>query len=191
MAILIAGLVIFLGTHLFTVFRGARSKSVGALKPGGYKIAYSLVSLIGFVLIIWGFAQARAAGTVQVWTPPAFFRHITMLINLPVFSLLVAAYVPGRIGQAVKHPMLLAVILWSVAHLLANGELRSILLFGGFLAWALISRFSQGPREAAEGAPKRGGPVRNDIIAVVIGLVLYAVMVVWLHPMLIGVSVLP
>jgi uncharacterized membrane protein len=191
MAILIIGLVVFLGIHLLTTRRETRAALVGRFGEGGYKLAYSLVSAVGLVLVIVGFGAARDAGPPILWTPPEALRHLALLLNLPIFILFAAAYLPGRIKSATKHPMLLAVKIWATAHLLANGDLASILLFGSFLAWAVIARIAAKRREAVEGVPIRAGPARNDVIAVVIGLVLYVLMVTWGHPHLIGVPVLP
>jgi uncharacterized membrane protein len=190
MIILVLGLVIFIGTHLFTTRREARSELIGRLGEGGYKLLYSALSLVGLVLIVVGFGAARAAGQPLVWHPPEWLRHLALLINLPIFVLLAAAYLPGRIKSATKHPMLLAVKLWATAHLLANGDLASILLFGSLLAWAVLARVAARRREAVEGVPDRSGPPRNDIIALVVGLVLYVAMIVWGHPLLIGVPVI-
>jgi uncharacterized membrane protein len=191
MTILIIGLIIFLGVHLLTVRRATRAGLIQRFGEGGYKLGYSLVSAVGLVLIVVGFGAAREAGPPVIWTPPEALRHLALLINLPIFVLLAAAYLPGRIKRATKHPMLLAVKIWAFAHLLANGDLASMLLFGSFLAWAVIARIAVKRREAVEGVPDRSGPGRNDVIAIVIGLALYALMVTWGHPHLIGVAVLP
>jgi uncharacterized membrane protein len=191
MTILIIGLIVFLGVHLLTTRRATRAALILRFGEGGYKLAYSLVSAVGLVLIVVGFGAAREAGRPVVWDPPEAFRHLALLINLPIFILFAAAYLPGRIKSATKHPMLLAVKIWAFAHLLANGDLASILLFGSFLAWAVIARIAVKRREAVEGVPDRSGPARNDVLAIAIGLVVYALMVTWGHPYLIGVPVLP
>jgi uncharacterized membrane protein len=190
MATLILGLLIFLGGHLVTTRRGLRAAAIARLGETGYKAVYSLVALIGLVLIVVGYGAAREAGPPVLWDPPAGLRHLALLINLPVFVLLVAAYLPGRIKAATKHPMLLAVKIWALAHLLANGDLASILLFGAFLAWAVVARISAKRRETAAGVPDRSGPLRNDVLALLVGLALYAAMVLWGHPYLIGVPVI-
>jgi uncharacterized membrane protein len=190
MVILILGLVVFIGIHLFTTRRQARLDLIGRLGEGGYKLLYSVLSLLGFVLIIIGFGAAREAGPPVVWDPPAALRHLALLLNLPIFVLLAAAYLPGRIKSATKHPMLLAVKVWALAHLLANGDLASIALFGSLLAWAVVARIAAKRREAVEGVPNRSGPVRNDIIALVVGVLLYVLMIFWGHPLLIGVPVI-
>jgi uncharacterized membrane protein len=189
MLVLILGLAIFLGTHLFTTWRRARAAVLARIGEGPFKLAYSVLSLVGLVLIVVGYGQAREAGPVEVWNPPSALRHLALLLNLPIFVLIAAAYLPGRIKEVTKHPMLLAVKLWALAHLIANGDLASILLFGSFLAWAVLARIAVKKREAVEGRPDRSGPARNDAVAVAIGLVLFAVTITWLHPLLIGVPV--
>ncbi|MDP2075505.1 NnrU family protein, partial [Hydrogenophaga sp.] len=150
---------------------------------------YSLVSLAGFVLIVVGYSAARET-PVLLYTLPNGFRHLAALLMLPVFVLLLATYLPGRIQRTAKHPMLLAVKLWALAHLLANGTLADVLLFGGFLAWAVADRISVKKR-AARGltrtAPALPGSKANDAIAVVGGLGLYVLFVVWAHAFLFGV----
>jgi uncharacterized membrane protein len=190
---LILGLVIFLGVHAFTMQRDQRAAVIGRLGEGPYKGLYTLVSLAGFALIVWGFGAYRSSGYIPVWDPPVWTRHLALLLNLPVFILFVAAYAPGRIKALAKHPMLLAVKIWATAHLLANGDLGSILLFGAFLAWAVAARIAAKRRGAdpAPLPPGTGALTRGDIIAIGAGLALYLVMVVWLHPLLIGVPVLP
>lgn len=190
---LLAGLVLFLGTHAFTMRRGPRGAFVATFGEGPYKIAYSLASLTGFALIVWGFGVYRAAGYDPVWDPPVWTRHLALLLNLPIFVLLAAAYLPGRIKATAKHPMLLAVKVWATGHLLANGDLGSILLFGSFLAWAVMARIAA-KRRGADPAPLPPGTpalTRNDLIAIGVGLAAYVAMILWLHPLLIGVSVLP
>ncbi len=184
MAIFLAGLVLFFATHLFTAFaRGGREALVGAMGERGYKGVYSLVALAGFALIVLGWPEASAA---IVYTPPAWTRHVTYLLNLIAFILLAAAYLPaGRIAAAAKHPMLAAVKIWAFAHLLSNGEVRSIALFGAFLAYGVVDRIAVKRR----GAPTRAaGPVRNDAIAIVAGLLAYAVVFFYLHPYIAGVA---
>ena len=145
-----------------------------------------LVGLIGFILIIWGYGLARTA-PINLYSPPLWTRHLSLLIMLPVFPLLLATYLPGRIQAAVVHPMLTAVIIWALAHLIANGNLADLLLFGGFLAWALTDRISllTRPAPAVQGAPRSKA---NDLIALGAGLALYVVFLLWAHQWLFGVS---
>jgi uncharacterized membrane protein len=187
--VMILGLVLFLGVHLLTTRRDLRARFVASLGEGGYKIGYSLVSLAGLALVVWGFSEYRAAGQIQVWQPPVAFKHITEALMLPAVILAVAAYIRGRIYTALKHPLLAAVKLWAAAHLLANGDLGSIILFGSFLAWAVFDRISL-KRRTDNGAPPIpvGGPV-NDAIAVVVGVLAYLALGFVFHPVVIGVAV--
>jgi uncharacterized membrane protein len=187
METLIAGLILFLGTHSVAIVAPAwRGRMRARLGEGPWKGLYGLVSLVGFVLIVHGFAAARAAPVV-LYTPPAWMRHITFLLMLPVFPLLFAAYLPGRIRTAAKHPMLAAVKFWALAHLLVNGRLADVVLFGAFLAWAVADRISlkrRVPQPLRLAPPGRW----NDAIAVVLGLATYALFVGWAHARLFGVS---
>ncbi|MCU0812698.1 MAG: NnrU family protein, partial [Thiobacillaceae bacterium] len=143
---LIAGLVIFFGVHSISIVaRDWRERTVARIGPAAWKALYSVASLVGFLLIVGGYAQARL-DPVILYQPPIWARHLAALLMLPVFPLLLATYLPGRIKAAVKHPMLAATKAWAVAHLLANGMLADVLLFGGFLAWAVIDRISAGKR---------------------------------------------
>ncbi|HEY3852580.1 MAG TPA: NnrU family protein, partial [Steroidobacteraceae bacterium] len=153
----------------------------------GWKGLYALISAAGIVLICYGFSVARREPVV-LYSPPLWLHHLTLLLMIPVFPLLLAAYLPGRIKAAVKHPMLLAVKIWALAHLLANGTLADVLLFGGFLIWAGADRMSV--KRRAVQAPVPGAPPRpwNDAVAVIAGLALYALTVTWLHFKLFGVS---
>jgi uncharacterized membrane protein len=187
--VMILGLVLFLGVHLLTTQRELRARFVASLGEGGYKGCYSLVSLAGLVLIVWGFAHYRAAGQIEIWHPPAAFKHITEALMLPAVILVVASYVRGRIYATVKHPMLAGVKLWAAAHLIANGDLGSIILFGSFLAWAAFDRITL-KRRTDSGAPPIpvGGPA-NDAIAIAVGIVAYLALGFVFHPVVIGVPV--
>jgi uncharacterized membrane protein len=189
MILLILGLAIFIGIHLVPTQPTVRAGGVARFGEGGYKGLFTLVAFAGLFLIIYGFGQARFAtsGNPQLWVPPAWTRHATMVLMLPVFILLAAAYLPGRISAAVKHPMLLSVKLWALAHLLISGRLAQLLLFGGLLAWAVFDRISVKRR----GVAIKNGPARNDVIAIVVGLAVYAFMLLRGHASLIGVPILP
>ena len=189
MALLIIGIVVFLGIHLLPTCQGARERLIEKLGENGYKAFFSVASILGFILLVYGFATAPI---ILIWTPPIWMRHLAMLLMLPAFIFLVAAYVPGRIKAAVKHPMLAAIKTWALAHLLANGDLAGIILFGSFLAYAVYDRIALKHRQPTEliETPGRGSP-RNDFIAVVLGIALYVVFVLWLHPLLIGKVVVP
>jgi uncharacterized membrane protein len=154
--------------------------------PNGWRGFYSLVSVAGFVLILYGFHLARQAPIV-LYLPPVWMRHVTFLLMLPVFPLILAAYLPGRIKRSMKHPMLAAVKFWALAHLLSNGMLADVLLFGAFLVWAVCDRISFNRRrpQVIHTAP----PGRfNDLIAVIAGLALYVFFIMWAHVRLFGVS---
>ncbi|MFD2190079.1 NnrU family protein [Pistricoccus aurantiacus] len=187
MAILILGLILFFVPHSVALvsadWRDAQVRRFGELP---WKAGYGLVSLAGLVLIIWGYGEARQAPTL-LWAPSRSLFPVTSLLMLPVFPLLVAAYVPSRIKRWTRHPMLIAVILWAIAHLLVNGTLADLLLFGVFLVWAVLDLFSfsrRTPRDTPHVPMRRGG----DILVIVLGLAIYAAFVVWLHGWLIGVS---
>jgi len=187
---LMAGLVLFLGVHSVSIVAPvARDRWAGALGENGWKGLYSVLSLAGLVLIAMGYGAAREAPVI-LYTPPAGLRHLAALLMLPVFILLLAAYLPGRIQRAARHPMLAAVKFWALAHLLANGSLADVLLFGGFLAWAVADRISVKRRAAAGlrvGPPlKLSGPDR-DLWAVIGGLLVYGVFAGWAHGALFGV----
>ncbi len=187
MLYLILGLVLFLGMHSVSIVAPAwRDRTYAQLGEGPWKGIYAVISIIGFVLIVWGYGQARL-NPVLVYSPPIWTRHLALLLMVPVFPLLLAAYLPGRIKSALKHPMLVAVKLWALAHLLANGMLADVLLFGGFLAWAVADRISlkRRPPRPIRTAPASGA---NDFIAVIAGLALYVLFVMWLHAKLIGVA---
>ncbi len=191
MLLLILGLVLFLGAHALTTARGVRAGLIERLGEGGYKGAYTAASLIGFALIIYGFGVYRASGWIQVWSPPVWTKHLALLLNLPIFVLLAATNSGGRIHAAVKHPMLLAVKIWATAHLISNGDLGGILLFGGFLAWAVIARISLKRRAGVTVPASPAGFTTRDWTAIGAGLVLWFVFARWLHPWLIGVAVWP
>ncbi|MDF2688544.1 MAG: NnrU family protein [Microvirga sp.] len=193
MTLLVLGLVLFIGIHSFSMARGPRATLIGTIGEGAYKGLYSLLSLAGIVLISVGYGQYRANGYIPVWDPPVWTQHLALLLVLIAFICFVAAYLPGRIKSRLKHPMLAGVKIWAFAHLLANGDLGSILLFGAFLAWAVAARISLKRRDVAAQHGGTAAPAgwRNDILAVAIGTVVYLAFVFWLHPWLIGVSVLP
>lgn len=187
---LVAGLAIFFAVHSIAIYAGGwRERTVARIGLQPWKIVYTVASLVGFVLIVRGYAQARL-DPISVYEPPFWMRHVAMLVMLPVFPLLLAAFLPGRIKAAVKHPMLTATKAWAVAHLLANGMLADVLLFGAFLTWAVLDRISVGKRPLPATLPK-SGPIRNDVIAVVAGLAIYVLFVVWAHQKLFGLPPMP
>ena len=188
---MILGLVLFFGAHVLTSQRKMRARIVDAI--GGehvYKIAYSLVSLAGLALIVWGFAHYRAAGLWPIWYPPTFLKHLNIALMLPAVILVVAAYIRGRIYAMVKHPMLAGVKLWAFGHLLANGDLGGIILFGSFLAWAVYDRISLKRRTDAGAPPIPVGGLTNDLIAVAVGVIAYLALAFAFHPVVIGIPVM-
>ena len=181
MVLLVAGLFIFFAAHSFTLFRGARARAIDKLGEGPYKGLYSVVALVGLVLLVMGYADAPRIG---VWVPPSWMRHVTMLLMLPVFILFVAANMPGHIKAKVKNPLLMATKTWATAHLLANGDRTSIVLFGAFLAFCVVDLIAvkRTGRSAVVAEPK----VVYDVIAVVAGLSIYALIVFWAHVYIAG-----
>jgi uncharacterized membrane protein len=172
---------VFLAPHSLTAMRAARQRAVDRLGLVPYKAIYSIVSLIGVALIAYGFGLYRATGWIDVWHPPAWTRHVTVALMWPAVILVVAAYVPGNIKSTLKHPMLAGVKLWAFAHLIANGDLGSI------LAWAVFDCITLKRRSDPGAPPIPVGGRRNDIIAIVLGTVLYVVLGLWFHPLVIGV----
>ncbi len=187
---MILGLVLFLGVHLVTTQRGLRAELIARHGENTYKIAYAVISFAGLALIVWGFATYRATGWINVWTPPVAMRHIATALMLPAVIMLVSAYIRGRIYTTLKHPMLVAVKLWAAAHLLANGDLGSIILFGSFLAWAVVDRISLKRRTDAGGPPIPVGGVGNDVLAVYDCTKRALALGYAFHPVVIGVPVL-
>jgi uncharacterized membrane protein len=189
LAVMILGLALFLGVHTLPAQRELRSRAIAAIGEGSYKLLYALVSVLGIVLIAWGFAHYRANGWIDVWYPPKLLKHITLALMLPAVILVVAAFMRGHIYTALKHPMLAGVKLWAAAHLLANGDLGSIILFGSFLGWAVFDRISLKRRSDAGGPPIPVGGWGNDMIAVAVGFVVYLALAFAFHPVVIGVPV--
>ena len=188
MTLMILGLLLFLGVHSTSIFApGWRSAQTARRGEAAWKGIYSLLSVAGLVLLIYGYGVARQSPVV-LYTPPTFAKHIALLLMLPVFPLLLAAYLPGRIKAAAKHPMLLAVKLWALAHLLGNGTLVDMVLFGAFLAWAVLDRIAVKKRVVPRLTPGAPPSSMNDAIALVGGIALYVVFVLWAHRWLIGVS---
>lgn len=188
MTILILGLVLFLGVHVFTTMRGARAVVIGRIGEGPYKGLYSVLAAAGLVLIVWGFSRYRDAGYIQVWSPPfAIFHPIALVLLWCALVALTAAYAPpSRIKSLLRHPMLVAVKLWALSHLLVNGDLGSLLLFGGLLVWAIYDRVAV-KRRGDAGAAAVASFGRNDAIVIAIGTTAY-VAILWLHDTLIGVA---
>jgi uncharacterized membrane protein len=190
LAVMVLGLALFLGVHTLPARRELRARLIAFTGEGGYKAGYALVSVLGIVLIAWGFAHYRATGWIDVWNPPKTLKHITTALMLPAVILVVAAFMRGHIYTALKHPMLAGVKLWAAAHLLANGDLGSIILFGSFLGWAVFDRISLKRRTDAGGLSIPVGGWSNDAIAVAVGVVVYLALAFAFHPVVIGVPVI-
>ena len=188
MVYLVLGLVLFLGVHSVRIVAdGWRTKTIRRMGPLPWKGVYSVLSLVGFLLIVWGFGQARMQPT-QLWNPPIGMRHAASLFTWVAFVLLAAAYVPGNgIKSRVKHPMVLGVKVWAFAHLLANGNLAHVLLFGAFLVWAVADFSSARRRDRAEATIYPPGRLIATVATLVGGTVVWAVFAVWLHGWWIGV----
>ena len=187
--VMILGLILFFSVHTLTTQRKLRAQVIASTGEGGYKIGYALASFAGLALIIWGFAQYRAAGMWPIWNPPTALRHLSVALMLPAVILVVASYIRGRIYTTLKHPMLTGIKLWAAAHLLANGDLGSIVLFGSFLAWAVYDRISLKHRSDAGAPPIPVGGPGNDLIAIAVGVVAYLALAFAFHPVVIGVPV--
>ena len=188
MTLLILGLVLFLGTHSVRIFAdGWRTAMRERVGENAWKGAYSLLSLAGFVMLCYGYGQARLEPTV-LWASPIWTRHLAALLLLPAFVMLFSAHVPGNAIKArLKHPMVLGVKVWALAHLLANNTLADLLLFGGVLVWAVFDYRAARQRDAAAGTVYPPGRVGPTLVAVAVGLAVYGVFAFWAHRALIGV----
>jgi uncharacterized membrane protein len=189
MLLLIVGIVIFLGVHTLTTFRATRARLIARFGLGAFKGVYSLAAMAGFVLIILGFGRYRTDDWIQLWVPPDWTRHLAVALMWFAFVALASAGPrPGRIKGWLRHPMLVGVKIWALAHLLANGDAGGALLFGSFLAWAVFDRIAVKKRGDL-GAPRVAAVTVADAFALVVGTAAYGAMIL-LHPYLIGVSVL-
>jgi uncharacterized membrane protein len=188
MWILVLGLVIFLGSHSVRIFAEPwRQRQIERLGEKRWKSLYSVTSAVGLVLIVWGYAIARREPVV-LWTQPVWAVHLAALLTLIAFILFPAAHIPGNHFKAwVRHPMVVGVGLWAFAHLVANGTLNAVVLFGAFLVWAIVDYVAALRRDAVAGVVYPAGVLRKDLIAVVSGAVVWIVFVLWLHGWLIGV----
>jgi uncharacterized membrane protein len=183
LAVLVIGLVLFLGSHVFVSLRDRRARLIKRLGEWPYKGLLSLVSLTGLALIIYGFDRYRGEGLIPVWSPPAFLRHVTEALMWPALICVVAAYIPGHIKRVLKHPMLVGAKLWAFAHLLVNGDLGGIILFGSILGWAVYDRISLKVRSDPDGPPIPIGGATNDVLAIVIGTLVYLAVGFVFHPL--------
>lgn len=188
MLVLIFGLLVFLGVHSTRIFaESQRTALLARFGESGWKGLYSLLSLLGFALIVWGFGLAREQPQ-WLWTPPVWTRHLAALLTLLSFVLFVAAYVPGnRIKTRLKHPMLLGVKVWALAHLLANGKLADVLLFGSFLLWAVLCFRAARQRDRAALTVYQPGRLAPTLLTVIIAALAWAGFAFWAHGALIGV----
>ena len=190
LGILIVGLAVFLATHVFVSFREARASVIERVGLSLYRTLFAIISLVGLALIIWGYAQYRAHDLIQLWSPPAFMRHITIGLVFFAAIFIVAAFFPSHIKTRLKHPMLAGVKAWALAHLLSNGDLGSVLLFGTFLAWGVYARIAAKRRGdiGAAATPAPDGWTR-DVIVVALGTAIFLALGFWFHPYVIGVPV--
>ncbi|MGH8800185.1 MAG: NnrU family protein [Casimicrobiaceae bacterium] len=188
MTLLIVGLIVFLGGHSVRIFADSwRSAQIARLGEGAWKSLYSLASIVGFVLVVWGFGRARV-DTVALWQPPFWTHYVAAIFTLAAFVLVVAAYVRDtRIKGALHHPMILGVKAWAAGHLIANGTVADVVLFGSFLAWAIVDFAVSRRRDRAAGTIYPAGTPARDAIAVAIGAVAWAIFAFYLHGWWIGV----
>ncbi|HEY0224296.1 MAG TPA: NnrU family protein [Pseudolabrys sp.] len=186
--ILVVGLAVFLGAHVFVTRRDARAAAIARFGINTYRGLFAAVALIGLALIVWGYGSYRAHEWVQIWTPPAFMRHVTVGLMLIAVLLFTAAFIPSHIKAKAKHPMLAGVKTWALAHLLSNGDLGSILLFGSFLAWGVYARIAA-KRRGDVGTTIAPAGWTNDIIVVLVSILIYLALGFAFHPVVIGVPV--
>lgn len=188
MTLLVLGLVVFLGVHSTRIFaEGWRNATITRIGPHAWRGLYSVASIAGFVLIIWGYGLARQQPVV-LWAPPLWTRHLAALLLIPAMVLLTAAYVPGNlIKTRLQHPMVLGIKTWALAHLIANQTLADLLLFGGFLLWAVLSYRAARARDRAAGTVAAPGRSAPTAITVVVGLAVWAFFALYAHAAWIGI----
>lgn len=186
--ILVLGLIVFFAAHTFVTFRQARAVAIERLGLTAYRALFALVSIAGLALIVWGYGEYHAHGLIQVWSPPAFMRHITVGLMLFAVIFFTAAFIPSHIKAKAKHPMLAGIKTWALAHLISNGDLGSILLFGSFLAWGVYARIAVKRRTDAV-VPLAPSGWSNDVIVVVLGIAIYLALGKYFHPYVIGAPV--
>ncbi|MCB1909941.1 MAG: NnrU family protein [Rhodocyclaceae bacterium] len=188
MGLMLLGMAIFFGAHSVRIVAGRwRDRQRARLGPLAWKGAYSVVSLVGLVLMVWGYAETR--GGPELWSPPEAMRHVAILLTLPAFVLVVAAYLPrSHFRATLGHPMLAGVKLWALAHLLANGRAGDIVLFGAFLLWSIAAFAAARRRDRIAGGPRKEGSFKGDALALTVGLVAWATFAIVGHIRLIGVA---
>ncbi len=193
MLLMIVGLALFFLIHLVPTAPEVRRSLIERMGEAPYKIFFAVVSAIGLALIIYGYAKLHVTPGKNpvIWSPPAGMRHATLLLMLLASILLAATYIPSRIRSAAKHPMLAAVKLWALAHLLVRGDLASMVLFGSFLAWAIFDRISVKQRAALGPLGEKTGGLGGDIAVLVVGVGFYVAMLLWGHARLIGIALVP
>ncbi|HEY0822396.1 MAG TPA: NnrU family protein [Ramlibacter sp.] len=190
MGALVLGLVLFLGLHSTRIFaEGWRTATMESFGEKEYKLLYSVLSIAGFVLLVWGYGLARHEPVILWNQPPVWTRHLASLLTMAAFVLLAAAYVPGNLVKAkLRHPMILGVKLWAFAHLLSNNTLADVVLFGSFLLWAVLDFRAARKRDRSLATVYTAGPMSRTVITVVAGVLAWAVFAMWAHRVLIGVS---
>jgi len=187
LALEILGLIVLLGVHVFVTMRDRRAALVSRIGEWPYRGLFSLASIVGILLIAYGFAAYRAAGMITVWNPPAWTRHLVVVLMWPASIMVAAAYIPGNIKRVLKHPMLAGVKTWAFAHLCANGDLGGMIMFGSVLAWAVYDRITLRHRTDPGAPPIPIGGTRNDIIAIIVGTIIYLALGFVFHPVVVGV----
>jgi uncharacterized membrane protein len=187
---MVIGLILFFAIHLVPANVELKNGLIARFGPAGYKAIFGVFSLVGLALIVLGFykLQLHPGKNPILWDPPTWSRHLALALMLPAMIALVATYIPSHIHVMLKHPMLVAIKIWALAHLLANGDLAALVLFGSFLAFAVFDRISVKKRGDLGPLGKGSGPWINDVIVVVLGVALYALIVLYLHQLVIGVS---
>lgn len=188
LALLVVGLVLFIGPHVFATMRKQRDALVKRIGKNAYQGLFALLAIPGIVLIAYGYDLYRNDEWTPVWAPPSWTHHLAALLNLPAFIFIAATYSPGNIKRVLKHPTLVGIKLWAVAHLLSNGDLGSIILFGSILVWAVYDRISLKRRTDLGGPAIPVGGWRKDILAIIVGTLVYLALGFLFHPYVIGVS---
>ena len=189
LVLLIAGLVLFFAPHILVTDRARRAALIARIGNGAYMALFSLISIAGIVAIAYGFGLYRQTQWIDIWNPPTWTRHVAVALMWPASICVVAAYIRGDIYRVLKHPMLVGVKLWAAAHLISNGDLGSIILFGSILAWAVYDRISLKHRSDPGAPPIPSGGRRNDLIAVIVGTLLYLALGFLFHPLVVGIPV--
>lgn len=189
MLVLVLGLILFLATHSVRIFADPwRRRRIEAHGKACWMVFHSVLSILSLVLIVWGYGMARE-NPVVVWDPPVWTRHLAILLTLPAFALVTLNRAePGPVRAAVGHPMILGVKIWAFAHLLANGTLADIVLFGALLAWAIAAYAAARRRDRAEGIVHRRGPWGPELARMAAGIVIWVGFLLFLHEWLIGVD---